>query len=675
MKKIWAVILIGIMLVSTATAAVTASAAVQNDAPEATQAPTVTQTPTEAPTQAPTQTPDIPRITKITSVQGGVTLTYTAYKGAAKYRIFTKKADGSGWKGIADTASLTYTRKIAEGTSDIYTVRALDKNGKFCSGYDKNGYAFTLLKVPALKKAESVNGGVKITWSAVSGASRYRVYVKNGTGWKGIGNTDIASFVDTSAESGSSYTYTVRAIEPVAVNPVSYYDRTGVSVNYIAAPAVTAFTPAEGGTKVTWGKVKGGVMYRLFYKKEDGSGWKGIASTTGATLTHTDPVNGTEYIYTVRVTDKNGKYISGFDSTGWAYRYIESPRIIGVTAVNNEVHLDWLASPYAAVYRVYRKEFGGKWSALGQTKRLTYTDRSFSPDTLYAYSLRSVDADFHLNSYYNNEVQYYYNGKLADGEITVNGTPLLFENGYPHQGFVTLDGKTYYYDKNGVLLKDGIVGSDEEGWRCADKNGVVDMTFTGVAGDGSTYWYLKKGQVDKTARIALSYNGSQWNILNGKARKVVTEEDKVLYRALQLVNKVTKSTMTKEEKLRAMWDYVRDAYVEKNPRIPHYRGMDWPIIYANDMLINGVGNCMSYGAEFCYIAKAIGYKDCYACHSGGHGWAEIEGLIYDVEWSRHVFKYNYYALSYDTKVDQNYKGAISAGEPWMHVKVCADYDD
>lgn len=98
--------------------------------------------------------------------------------------------------------------------------------------------------------------------------------------------------------------------------------------------------------------------------------------------------------------------------------------------------------------------------------------------------------------------------------------------------------------------------------------------------------------------------------------------------------------------------------------------MDWPIIYANDMLVDGGGNCLSYAAEFCFIAKAIGYDNVYACHSGGHGWSEIDGLVYDPEWSRHNFNYSYYALSYNTKTDQDYKGAIALGYAWMHIKIC-----
>ena len=42
---------------------------------------------------------------------------------------------------------------------------------------------------------------------------------------------------------------------------------------------------------------------------------------------------------------------------------------------------------------------------------------------------------------------------------------------------------------------------------------------------------------------------------------------------------------------------------------------------------------------------STGYKSCRAVSSGGHGWAEIDGDVYDVEWTR-VTGYRYFAFPY-----------------------------
>ena len=142
---------------------------------------------------------------------------------------------------------------------------------------------------------------------------------------------------------------------------------------------------------------------------------------------------------------------------------------------------------------------------------------------------------------------------------------------------------------------------------------------------------------------------------------------KMLELARKAVEKCTDSSMTKEEKLKAAFDYIKKNYLEGSRR-GDYRELDWPVVYASDLLEGGKGDCFSYGAAFAYMAKAIGYEESYACNSGGHGWAEIDGKIYDPEWSMHSSNYSYFGMSYDDPCDVAYKGSIGFAE-WTHVKV------
>lgn len=184
---------------------------------------------------------------------------------------------------------------------------------------------------------------------------------------------------------------------------------------------------------------------------------------------------------------------------------------------------------------------------------------------------------------------------------------------------------------------------------------------TGMLGSGTAYYEQAS---KKTRKLS-----GQRIYINGKAAQGMSAESFATFqRAQAIVARITNDRMTKEEKLRVCFDYVK-RYQERNPRLPHYTGMDWPVIYANDMFVNGIGNCCSYASAFAYMARAIGYEEVYCCNSGGHGWAEIDGLVYDPEWSLHHHGHSYYALSYSTPTDQNYRGAIAARLPWMHVKI------
>ena len=219
-------------------------------------------------------------------------------------------------------------------------------------------------------------------------------------------------------------------------------------------------------------------------------------------------------------------------------------------------------------------------------------------------------------------------------------------------GFQRVNGKTYYYRADGTVP--------------------AGKTLIYASYQGKTaWWYLNDGMPDPTARTALRYDGSEWIVTGGTATKVTTEAQRTLYRAFGEVEKATTPDMTKEQKLRACFLYCKKNYKERRPRTPHYTGVDWPIVYANDMFVGSGGNCFSYAAAFAYMAKAIGYENVYCCNSGGHGWAEINGLVYDPEWSKKdgLNAVTYYALSYDTKTDVAYKQAISARLDWMHVKI------
>ncbi len=215
------------------------------------------------------------------------------------------------------------------------------------------------------------------------------------------------------------------------------------------------------------------------------------------------------------------------------------------------------------------------------------------------------------------------------------------------QGRLVTEGKKAYYYIGDELQKGGIVGNDADGYYFADAQGVIDLGYC----DG------------------VNANGADWNVIEGKAKAAESESDKVLFLALQTVAKYTKPDMSREEKLRACFDHIKTDYLEGVRHDPPYQEIDWPIVYANDIFVYGKGDCFSYGAAFAYIGKAIGFEKCYACNSGGHGWAEIDGLYYDPEWDMHHTDFNHYGVAPDDPCDVDYVHTIMDGVDWMRVKI------
>ena len=608
-----------------------------------------------------------PVITNVVPAQNGATVSWTN-TGAVKYMVFIRRPDNSGWKKIGESVTTSFLHKFTpDNTEYVYTVRAADQNNQLVGGYDKAGYAFACLPTPVLTAVQSVAAGQRVCWNAVDGADCYRVYVSTDSGWKAVADTAVNAYVNPNAVSGQKYSYTVRCWSRERRAPLSFYNRRGISGVYVETPVITGFAPVKGGTRISWNYPAGAKRCSVFMWT--GAKWKKLANTTAAYYDHVGLTGSTEYTYTVRCIDNSGSFISPAAEQA-SCRYLTPPELISV--VNGK--LTWKETPYTAHYRVYRREFGKSWVAIANSDATTYTDTP-AAKTLYNYTVRSLDENYRLISHFTCNDVYYYNGNPANGKITVGGSTLNFENGKLRQGYVTIDGKMYYFDANGVMQKNGLVGSSREGWRYADANGVVQLNYTGLASNSAGTWYVTNGLLDRTLRDAVTVGGVDYVVINGRAIKTNTEELKTLFLAMKLANRVADRSLSKSQRLRILFDYITgDVYTEMNPRLPDYTGMDWPIIYANDLLLNDEGNCMSYAALFGFLAKAIGYDNIYACYGGtvlaGHSWAEINGLVYDPEWSMHSFDYNYYGMSYDEKSDRDYTGALAQGYEWLRIEIC-----
>ena len=585
-----------------------------------------------------------PKVTGFSNTADGTKVSWSEYSGAEKYTLFV--FDGTKWRRVGDSTTLSYTHtSLKNGTKYLYTVRALDKNNSFISDYCRQGYENTFYAPPTISSLENVYGGVSVKWKKYSRIGSYRVYRKTkNSGWKFLGDADGSSYTDKNASSGTSYTYTIRCLDKDGKLVSSYNN--GKSITYVKAPSISKIENTATGSKISWSKCSGASKYRVFYLDSNKS-WKGIATTSSTSFTHDKLKTGTTYTYTVRCLDSKGNFVSGYNKSGKSNLFLAPPTISSVSKSDKGNLIKWNSVSGVAGYRLYRKTVGSSWSVLADvTSGNSYVDTSAKNDNIYSYTLRCLDKNGSLISSYISDTKYYYNGSLANGKVSANGETYYFSNGLFRSGLQTINGNKYYYNSSGVLQKNGIVGSDKDGWYYADKNGKIDFTYSN----------------------AVTQNGKDWIVRNGKATKVSTKSDRTLFRAMKIVTKITDNSMSKSQKLKVCYNYVKNSYTELNPRIPHYTGNDWPIIYANDMFVDGAGNCFSYAAAFAYMAKAIGYENVYCCNSGGHGWAEIDGLIYDPEWSRHHSK-EYYALSYNTTKDPNYKGAIAPGYSWMHVKI------
>ena len=337
-----------------------------------------------------------------TATTDGIKVTWGTVSGAAKYRLYYRESGTSKWIKIGDTTATSYTWKKGNGgTTYDFTVVCLDKNDAACSSYDAIGVSATfpgsagseLTKVTAVSNTDT---GIKVTWSKEDGAAKYRLFYKTGSGkWTKIGDTTKTSYTWPKAQSGVTYSFTVRGLDSSGAYTSSSYDNTGMSITrgQLATPKITSITANGKAVTVKWGKVDGAAAYRLFYMK-DGK-WKALADTTGTSVTK-NGAYGKTYTYTVRCISADGKsYTSAYDTKGVSFTLtngqLATPKITSVTADGKAVTVKWGAVEGAAAYRVfYMKD--GKWVKLADTTGTSITKDGTIGKT-YTYTVRCISAD------------------------------------------------------------------------------------------------------------------------------------------------------------------------------------------------------------------------------------------------------------------------------------------
>ena len=247
------------------------------------------------------------------------------------------------------------------------------------------------LKTPVVTKTEVVANGIKLTWSRVPGAAKYRVFVKRGTSWKVLGNTASTSWTDKTAKTGKSYTYTVRCVTKNGRKFTSSFNRKGFTVSRLATPKITKTEGSESGTKITWNKVSGAYQYRVFVKTN--KGWKVLGNTRSTSWTDKTAVAGKANTYTVRCLSSNKKvFTSYFNSTGFSAIRTSTPVITQSFSTSAGLTVYWNRVTGVSKYRVFLKDDSG-WVKLADTNNNQYTYSGAQNGQSYTFTVRALSAN------------------------------------------------------------------------------------------------------------------------------------------------------------------------------------------------------------------------------------------------------------------------------------------
>ncbi len=168
---------------------------------------------------------------KASNETSGVAVSWGKINGANGYRVYRRGAGQTYWSYLGTTSVTKFVdSKVASGNYYRYTVRAA-YNSIF-SSYSTSGALTIRLANPYSIKAQSVNGGIKVNWGKINGATAYRVYRRGAgqTSWTYLGAVSGTTYTDRAVSANNYYRYTVRAARG---NYYSWFDSNGAVVKYI----------------------------------------------------------------------------------------------------------------------------------------------------------------------------------------------------------------------------------------------------------------------------------------------------------------------------------------------------------------------------------------------------------------------------------------------------------
>lgn len=317
--------------------------------------------------------PAIPSGLSAYSSDKKVTLTWVAVSGATSYQVLR---DGVL---IASPAITTFNdTAVLNGTTYSYTVRATNLGGS--SGLSDSVTAKPMQPVPSAPtnvSASASNAQVTVTWATSVSATSYKVYRDGNL----LTTTVATSFVDATVSNGTTYSYSVRAINGTGESNLS----SPALASPIAPPeAPTNLVPISGNSQVTlsWASSATATSYKIY--RNDIL----LVTTQATTYVDKSAINGTTYSYAIKASNLGGDSVS--TTSVIAKPEISAPNApanLVATAGNSKVSLSWTSAATAVSYKIYRDG-----TFLASSATTAYLDGTAVNGTAYSYAVSAVNA-------------------------------------------------------------------------------------------------------------------------------------------------------------------------------------------------------------------------------------------------------------------------------------------
>jgi len=347
------------------------------------------------------------------NTNGSFTLSWNSVSNADKYKIYIKQTDGS-YKLMKTTSATSFTTAVAAiGRTYSYKIKAVNSKYNISSAFSNIESAKYDNKLSSPNMSPVVinsDCSFKLSWSAVSGADKYEIYLLGSNGKYNLMKTTTAtSFTTAVATYGREYAYKVRAIDSKN-NVYSEFSNviTGVNKKKMSTPTLKSIIVNDNGTfTLSWNAVTGADKYEIYIYNNNTGIYQlnGTVAKTSATTAYA-PYN-VKYSYKIRALDSESKVYSDFSNVVSATNKVKlsAPTMKDVVVNSNgSFKLSWNSVAGADKYELYIEQADGSYKLMKTTTATSFTTAFATYGKQYSYKAKAINSKNKVYSDFSNVV-------------------------------------------------------------------------------------------------------------------------------------------------------------------------------------------------------------------------------------------------------------------------------
>lgn len=216
-------------------------------------------------------------------------------------------------------------------------------------------------KVTGLKSKTLSNSEIQLSWSKVSGASGYTVYMRKNGKYNKLGDCKGTSYTVKNLPNATRENFKVRAYKTIKGKKVygEYSANWNTATNPQACKGLKKTSANSDSIKLSWTKI-GCTNYRV-YQLKNGE-WKEVGKTAGTSYTVKNLTAESEYKFKIRackVDDKNANHYGKYSNIIVAKTNVK--KVTGLkakTISNSKIKLSWNSVSGADGYSVGMRKNG-----------------------------------------------------------------------------------------------------------------------------------------------------------------------------------------------------------------------------------------------------------------------------------------------------------------------------